>query len=117
MDGEGPDLGSIHHTYCEIRELIPDRVISWHAHPLPHVGSAELRFELEPLQRGGTRIHQRIKEHYPEPIGFALRLAYGLTPEAVERQFEACLGRLRGALDRQGWEVGVAADSALVRVL
>jgi hypothetical protein len=112
MEGQPHGRHATTHTYCEVRELVPDRVIAWHAHPRPHVGNAELRFELEPLPNGWTRLRQRVREHYPEPVGTALRFAYGLSPEAIERQLNACLRRLEAALYRQGWRVVTDGQAA-----
>ena len=52
-------------TKCEVTELKPNTRIAWRAHPLPvSMGiHAELAFELQPNDRDGTHLSQRIRFH------------------------------------------------------
>jgi uncharacterized protein YndB with AHSA1/START domain len=50
-------------TECEVTELEPNRRIAWRAHPVPVTlgTSAQLAFDLEPLDASRTRLTQTVR--------------------------------------------------------
>lgn len=85
-------------TLCEVRELVPNQRIAWHAHPLPRSGSAELSFDLTPSPQGGTRITQTVQEYYPLPVELMIRLLYNVTEDGIRQQLDRGLLALKEAL-------------------
>lgn len=96
--GDAPQSSTVR-TAAEVRELIPNKRIAWHAHPMPRVGSAELSFDLTPTMDGGTRISQTVHEYYPAPIAFMLRVRYNVTEEGILRQLDRGLQTLKETLE------------------
>jgi uncharacterized membrane protein len=86
-------------TESEIRELIPDKRISWYAHPIPNVGGALLTFDFAPNNSGGTTVVQTINERYPWHISLLMRVITNFSEQGAIRQFEQGLARLKIALD------------------
>jgi uncharacterized membrane protein len=91
-------------TICEVRELVPDQRIAWHAHPVPRVGSAELCFDLTPTEQGGTRITQTVKEYYPAPVALMMRVLWNVTEEGIRKQLDAGLQTLKETLLTRTWD-------------
>jgi uncharacterized protein YndB with AHSA1/START domain len=99
-------------TMCEVRELVPDQRIAWHAHPLPRVGSAELCFDLTPTPDGGTRITQTVKEYYPAPIALMMRVMWNITEDGIRKQLDAGLQTLKETLLTRTWDAPAPAPAA-----
>ena len=94
-----PARSAVMRTVCEVRELVPNRRIAWHAHPLPRVGSAELCFELATTATGGTRITQTIREYYPWPVALLIRLRHNVTEDGIRRQLDRGLLTLKDTIE------------------
>lgn len=87
-------------TICEVRSLVPNRYISWHAHPVPHIGNADLAFDLSPSPNGGTIIRQTVDEYYPLPAALLLRVVYNLDEPAIREILDDGLQRLKHVIDK-----------------
>lgn len=97
----GKSRSSTMRTMCEVRELVPNRRIAWHAHPIPRLGSAELSFDLAPTMGDGTRITQTVREYYPLPIALMIRLRYNVTEDGIHQQFDRNLLTLKETLEAE----------------
>lgn len=66
-------------TICEVRELMPNRRITWHAHTSPKMLGlyADLAFEFEPLTELSTRLSQHFFFHQPALMVGMFKLMYG----------------------------------------
>ncbi len=90
-------------TFCEVRELTPNRRIAWHAYLLPkQMGtSADYCFELAP-SNGGTALTQSARLHRPSAIALLTRLFSG---SAMDRKmsayFEAGLHNIKLILEAE----------------
>lgn len=93
-------------TLCEVRELVPNRRIAWHAHPIPRSGSAELSFDLTPTPDGGTRITQTVQEYYPLPVETMIRLLYNVTEDGIRTQLDRGLLTLKETLENGATQNG-----------
>jgi uncharacterized protein YndB with AHSA1/START domain len=94
----GKPKSSTMRTMCEVRDLVPNRRIAWHAHPMPRRGSAELSFDLAPAPDGGTRITQTVQEYYPLPIEIMIRVLYDVTEDGIRKQLDRGLLTLKDTL-------------------
>lgn len=87
-------------TQCEVRDLKPGERIVWHARPVPSLGGrADLTFEFQDLDGGGTLIRQQVTEYYPRPVAFVLRAALNVTEDGIREQLERTLDVLCARLD------------------
>jgi uncharacterized protein YndB with AHSA1/START domain len=91
-------------TGCEIRELVPNRRIAWHAYTLPKTGlRSDLLFELAPATHGGTVLTQRIIFYQPAPLRLAFRLVLKASEEEMATkgvaQWEAGLRNIKAILE------------------
>jgi uncharacterized membrane protein len=100
--GEELTQGMMAKTMCEIRELIPNRRIAWHAHFVPNVGTyADLSFELIPTANGGTELTQTSCFYQPAPIYFVFRLIFGSGLQQKARaQWDASLRNIKAILEQ-----------------
>jgi len=65
-------------SVCEVKELIPNQRIVWHAYMTPSVGMyADLRFEFAAAPDGGTLLTQHIFMYAPALMGLMFRLMFG----------------------------------------
>jgi len=91
-------------TLCEVRELVPNRRIAWHAHAVPKVGlRSHLAFEFASTPGGGTALTQPIDFHQPPPLAFVFRLIFGR--ELVSKahaQWQAGLRNIKTVLEQTG---------------
>jgi uncharacterized membrane protein len=94
--------GMLAKTMCEIRELIPNRRIAWHAHFVPNVGThAELSFELAPTTDGGTLLTQTSCFYQPGPIYLVFRLIFGSgLQQKAHAQWDASLRNIKTILEQ-----------------
>jgi uncharacterized protein YndB with AHSA1/START domain len=104
--GPFPKNASQGTTECEITEMKPNSRIAWHAHPVP-VGMgvhADLAFDLEPDDNGGTRLTQTISMHQPWLVANLMgRFAFKLAPEEMadkgKAQWQASLENIKTILE------------------
>lgn len=87
-------------TQCEVRALTPGERIVWHARPVPSLGGrADLTFEFQDLDGGGTLIRQHVTEYYPRPVAFVLRAGFNITEVGIRQQLDRTLDILCARLD------------------
>jgi uncharacterized membrane protein len=57
-----------------VREVVPNRKVEWHAHPIPRLGvTAEYLFRVEP-ERGGTKVTQQVTFNVPGVLDAVARV-------------------------------------------
>jgi uncharacterized membrane protein len=57
-----------------VREVVPNRKVEWHAHPIPRLGvTAEYLFRVEP-ERGGTKVTQQVTFNVPGIVDAVARV-------------------------------------------
>lgn len=87
-------------TVCEVRELVPQRRIAWHAHPKPGMGVyADLAFDIEPLAEGGTCLAQTVHMHQPAVVAWLTSRLMRATPEKAHAQWDASLRNIKTVLE------------------
>ena len=94
--------GMVVKTICEVRELIPDRRIAWHAHTSPKALGlyADLAFEFAPGPDGGTILTQHYLFHQPAPAVFMFKLVFGKDlAEKGYAQWKASLHNIKAILE------------------
>jgi uncharacterized membrane protein len=91
-------------TLAEIRELVPNRRIAWHSHPVPRMRIwADIAFDLAP-EGNGTKLTQTIQMHQGWlPMQLFSRLAFKTTPAGMEEkgraQWAASLQNIKSILE------------------
>jgi hypothetical protein len=88
---------------CEVRELIPNRRIAWHAHTVPKAMGlyADLDFVFVPAADGGSLLTQHYRFHQPPVMRFLFKLMYGSDLEAKgHAQWEASLLNIKAILEQ-----------------
>lgn len=93
-------------TECEVTELEPNQRIAWRAHPVPITmgTSAQLAFDLEPLDAERTRLTQTIRMRQSWlPSQIFARLVFKMDLAAMERkgaaQWQASLNNIKAILE------------------
>lgn len=105
-------------TVCEVRELVPDRRIAWHAYAVPRIGvHADLAFDLTPRTDGGTMLTQRITMHQPAlPLWVFRKLVFKMSAEEMtakaEAQWRASLRNIKAILEEERQEAAPVSVSA-----
>ena len=57
-----------------VREVVPNRKVEWHAHPIPRLGvTADYLFRVEP-ERGGTKVTQQVTFNVPGVLDAVARV-------------------------------------------
>lgn len=104
--GPLPDKAFKGVTECEVTELEPNQRIAWRAHPVPITmgTSAQLTFDLEPLDAGRTRLTQTIRMRQSWlPSQIFARLVFKMNPAEMERkgaaQWQASLQNIKAILE------------------
>lgn len=89
-------------TLCEVRELMPNRRIAWHAHMLPDADpSADLDFDLA-AENGDTLLIQHQRLSVPDSMVAEMRRLFGSDVlELVYRQWEAGLRNIKAILEER----------------
>jgi uncharacterized membrane protein len=90
-------------TMCYVDELVPDRRIAWHAHPVPRLPvRAECAFELAPAADGrGTVVTQTIRMHQNPLLMRVFGLLMGASPEKAHAQWNASLQNVKTVLESE----------------
>ena len=90
-------------TLCEVRELLPDRRIAWHAHLLPEADpSADLDFEFVSAENGDTLLIQHQRISVPDSMLAELSNLFGSDVlEKVYLQWEAGLRNIKAILEER----------------
>ena len=88
-------------TLCEVREVLPDRRIAWHAHMLPEADpSADLDFELASAENGDTLLTQHQRLSVPDSMVAEMQRLFGSDVlELVYMQWEAGLRNIKAILE------------------
>jgi uncharacterized membrane protein len=91
-------------TLAEVRELVPNRRIAWHSHPVPRMGvHADIAFELLPAPDGGTTLTQRIAMHQAPLVMLMFRPVFRMRPEEMAAkstaQWQASLQNIKAILE------------------
>jgi uncharacterized protein YndB with AHSA1/START domain len=87
-------------TMCEVRELIPDRRIAWHAHMVGDPGThADWEIDLTPDDAGGTRLSQKVFFVFGPMPGWVGILLF--MEQRAFRQFDAGLQNIKLILEGQ----------------
>ena len=92
-------------TLAEVRELVPNRRIAWHSHPVPKMGiSADIAMDLAPADHGGTRLTQTIRMHQAWlMVQLFSRLMFKTNPAGMEAkahaQWDASLRNIKAILE------------------
>jgi uncharacterized protein YndB with AHSA1/START domain len=92
-------------TMCEVRELMLNRRIAWHAHTVPQAMGlfADLSFELTPDADGGVLLTQNYRFHQPGPMVLLFKLIFGRDIAAKGfAQWEAGLSNIKAILEGGG---------------
>jgi hypothetical protein len=96
--------GIVEKTLAEVRELVPNRRIAWHAHSVPRKNiRADIAFDLAPIARDGTAVTQRISMHFSLPALLLARLLLRVSPAELrsksETQWQASLQNIKLILE------------------
>jgi uncharacterized membrane protein len=100
-------------TLAEVRELVPNRRIAWHSHPVPRMGiHADISFDLAPAPGGGTTLTQRIAMHQAALVMLLFRPVFRMGKEEMARksdaQYQGSLRNIRAILEEDA-DIAIAA--------
>jgi uncharacterized membrane protein len=100
--GRAKDEGKRTHvgpSMREVRELVPNQRIAWHARPIPPIGvSADYRFELTPVGNG-TQLTQVVQYNVPTVVDTVSRLILKGIDARQQAQCQANLERIKTACE------------------
>lgn len=104
-------------TLAEVRELVPNRRIAWHSHPVPRMGvHADIALELAPAPDGGTTLTQRIAMHQAALPMLLFRPVFRMGPEEMkaksEAQWKASLQNIKAILEEDAGDRRTARGAA-----
>lgn len=88
-------------TICEVRELLPDRRIAWHAWvPIPGINhTGDFTFELEPTDTGHTRLTQTVRLRDRGLAILVTRLVFKPSPAKARARWAASLNNIKAILE------------------
>jgi hypothetical protein len=98
---------------CEVRELLPNRRIAWHAHLLPEADpSADLDFELAAAENGDTLLIQHQRLSVSDSMMAELRQMFGgEVLEMVYIQWQAGLRNIKAILEERATGASVPTQA------
>jgi uncharacterized membrane protein len=86
-------------THRQLREVVANRRVSWHSHPVPKVGiSADFAWELAP-EGAGTRVTQRVTVHVPGLVDTVGKLVARNLDQNLQQQWEKNLENLKSVAE------------------
>lgn len=87
-------------AHRQLREVVANRRVSWHSHPVPKVGiSADFAWDLAP-EGSGTRVTQHVTVHVPGLVDTVGKLVLRNLDQNLREQWAKNLENLKSVVER-----------------